>query len=109
MVNWRDNEHTMVNRSDNRCLAEETSLEGALGSSGTTTTPGAPATFSVEIPLLNSSSLIRSSPDMTVILFLCHVKDDFVCKALTEQQLQEHAVKESENVGGEDLRGKREI
>jgi hypothetical protein len=79
----------MVNRSDNRCLAEETSLEGALGSSGTTT--------------------IRSSPDMTVILFLCHVKDDFVCKALTEQQLQEHAVKESENVGGEDLRGKREI
>lgn len=33
----------MVNRSDRRCRVEETSLDGAAGSSATMTAPGAPA------------------------------------------------------------------
>ena len=51
----------MVKRSDNDCLLELTSLEGAAGSSATTTAPGAPGTF---VSCFKSSSLIFSTSDM---------------------------------------------
>ena len=53
-------QHTIVKKSDNDCLFDETSLDGAAGSSGTTTVPGAPGTFSV---LPRSSSLMGSPSD----------------------------------------------
>ena len=51
----------MVKRSDKDCLLELTSLEGAAGSSATTTAPGAPGTF---VSCFKSSSLIFSTSDM---------------------------------------------
>ena len=36
---------TIVNKSDKDCLFDETSCEGAPGSSATTTAPGAPGVF----------------------------------------------------------------
>ena len=51
----------MVNRSDSDCLLELTSLEGAAGSSATTTAPGAPGIF---VSCFKSSSLIFSTSDM---------------------------------------------
>ena len=50
----------MVNRSDSDCLLELTSLEGAAGSSATTTAPGAPGVFVSNF----MSSLIFSASDM---------------------------------------------
>lgn len=51
----------MVNKSDSDCLLELTSLEGAAGSSATTTAPGAPGVF---VSIFISSSLIFSASDM---------------------------------------------
>ena len=51
----------MVKRSDSDCLLELTSLEGAAGSSATTTAPGAPGVF---VSDFKSSSLIFSASDM---------------------------------------------
>ena len=51
----------MVNRSDSDCLLELTSLDGAAGSSATTTAPGAPGVF---VSDFKSSSLIFSASDM---------------------------------------------
>lgn len=51
----------MVNRSESDCLFELTSLEGAAGSSATTTAPGAPGTF---VSCFKSSSLSFSASDM---------------------------------------------
>ena len=51
----------MVKRSDSDCLLELTCLEGAAGSSATTTAPGAPGIF---VSTFMSSSLIFSTSDM---------------------------------------------
>ena len=50
----------MVKRSDSDCLLELTSLDGAAGSSATTTAPGAPGVF---VSTFMSSSLIFSASD----------------------------------------------
>ena len=57
----------MVNRSDSDCLFEETSLDGAVGSSATTTAPGAPAIL--ESLHTESSALALSTSDMVKELY----------------------------------------
>lgn len=53
----------MVNRSDNDCRFEETSVEGAAGSSATTTAPGAPGVlespFVLSSPCSSKSDIVR--------------------------------------------------
>ena len=54
----------MVKRSDSDCLFELTSLDGAAGSSATTTAPGAPG---VLVAIVTSSILAFSVFDMARI------------------------------------------
>ena len=53
----------MVNRSDNDCLFDDTSCEGAVGSSVTTTAPGAPGVFEGSSAIRIRCSLILLVPN----------------------------------------------
>ena len=71
---WRDQDNalTMVNKSDVDCRLEETSLEGAAGSSATTTAPGAPGVL--ESPCV-PHSLYWSIADIMAALILSGSQD----------------------------------
>ncbi len=63
----------MVNRSDSDCLLELTSLEGAAGSSATTTAPGAPGIFVsnfMSVSLIFSASDMAQFPELLAVEFL---------------------------------------
>lgn len=64
---YQSNILTMVKRSDKDCRFEETSLEGAAGSSATTTAPGAPGVLE---SALVASSLYWSMSDIVAALDL---------------------------------------